>query len=73
MAAVRQVQVVLWATASKVSLPITGGGGVDLKEHKLGGPTAMLSAWAWARLVSYDHPTALEGQQETPSQPLASV
>lgn len=38
MTAVRQqVQVVLWVAASKVLLPVTGGGGADLKEHKLFG------------------------------------
>lgn len=73
MTAVRQVQVVPWATARKVLLPVTGGGGVHLKEHKLGGPKGVLSAWAWAKPISYDHPAALEDQQGTLSQPFASV
>lgn len=52
---------------------MTGGGGVHLKEYKLGGPKAVLSAWAWAKPISYDHPAALEDQQGTLSQSSASV
>jgi hypothetical protein len=73
MTAVRQqaqVQVVLWVTASEVLLPVTRVGGSDHKKHKPGGPKAVLSARAWAKLTSYDHPTALEDQQGTQASPL---